>query len=193
MINPAPPLNEIRGHGPTLSDPIVVDPNSGYPIASTVDVQRPTEGSISARHNLADDEAYLGLVKVSIVGLSYYDGFINPRESVTLKRNPGNLVDFNAIEVYSVRHTQVGHIAADEAYYLAVLLDDNLASMEASVGYFESSEYTVPAQIRIYSSLENKNQVLRFLRKAHIRFSISHHAAQVRDAATSMPGLVCHL
>lgn len=64
-----------------------------------------------------------GLLNAKIVGVRFYNGYANPGEHVTLKREPTNLYDRNAIRVDNVMGTQIGHIpktiAAKLAKYMA--------------------------------------------------------------------------
>jgi SWI/SNF-related matrix-associated actin-dependent regulator of chromatin subfamily A3 len=65
-----------------------------------------------------------GSANAEIVGIKYYSGIISPGETGTVRRQPRNPYDANAIAVYTPQGgVQVGHIKREVAAVLAPLMD----------------------------------------------------------------------
>lgn len=60
----------------------------------------------------------------------YYNGKVNNNEMVSLRREPTNRYDRNAIRVDNVFGQQVGHIKREQAAALAPLVDKKYAKLE---------------------------------------------------------------
>ena len=77
-----------------------------------------------------DEEVYFGSFRADVVGIRYYHGKVNNHEMVSLRREPHNRYDFNAIRVDNVLGQQVGHIKKEQAAVLASIVDSNKAKIE---------------------------------------------------------------
>lgn len=74
-----------------------------------------------------DDNVYesyelYGILETKIVGIRYYNGVATVGEYVTVRREPSNLYDSNAIRIDNVFGTQVGHIPRTVASKLASMM-----------------------------------------------------------------------
>ena len=84
-----------------------------------------------AAHDDEDDAIYCGLAMAEIVGVQHYRGTIHPGETGTVRRQPSNPYDRNAIAVYSPHGgIQVGHIKREVAAVLAPLMDSRGLRLE---------------------------------------------------------------
>lgn len=87
-----------------------------------------------AAHDDEDDAIYCGLAMAEIVGVQHYRGTIHPGETGTVRRQPSNPYDRNAIAVYSPHGgIQVGHIKREVAAVLAPLMDSRGLRLEPRV------------------------------------------------------------
>ena len=89
-----------------------------------------------------------------IVGLQYYNGkdFDASRvSSFSLKREPGNKFDSNAIEVYS-KEVKIGYIPRTENKIIAKMMDQNI-HIVAKVTKFNADEVYRRIKVRLYQVL----------------------------------------
>lgn len=61
----------------------------------------------------------VGIIEDKIVGVRYYNGMATPGEQVSIRREPGNPYDSNAIRINNVQEVQIGHLPRTLAAKLA--------------------------------------------------------------------------
>mmetsp|Transcript_17983 Transcript_17983/g.55026 ORF Transcript_17983/g.55026 Transcript_17983/m.55026 type:complete len:306 (+) Transcript_17983:171-1088(+) len=71
----------------------------------------------------APAEFLFGVARSSVVGIRYYNGVVSKDEKLTLRREPANQYDANAIQVLNISGQQVGHIPRTLAKRLAPVMD----------------------------------------------------------------------
>ncbi len=89
-----------------------------------------------------------------IVGLQYYNGKdfdVSRVSSFSLKREPGNKFDSNAIEVYS-KEVKIGYIPRTENKIIAKMMDQNI-HIVAKVTKFNADEVYRRIKVRLYQVL----------------------------------------
>lgn len=77
-----------------------------------------------------ETEVCFGFMRGNVVGIRYYRGRVNNNEMVSLRREPQNPYDRNAVRVDNVYGVQVGHIKRELARALADVVDMKLARIE---------------------------------------------------------------
>lgn len=107
-------------------------------------------------------EAQERLVQVihgKIVGIQYYRGDCHVGEYVNLVREPNNRHDSNAICVQNMAGTQVGHVKATIAAWLAPIADDphRLCRLEGTIIHPHRTQWDIPVQIGVYATPERFN------------------------------------
>lgn len=80
--------------------------------------------------NAAESYELYGTVNTKIVGIQYYTGYASEGEYVSVRREPSNPHDPNAIRVDNVQRTQIGHIPRTMASKLAPYMDDGSLLVE---------------------------------------------------------------
>ena len=94
---------------------------------------------------------FYGTLDTKVVGLQYYTGFASVGEHVTIKRQPDNQYDSNAIRVTNVMGHQIGHIPRANAAKLAPFLDrGELVASGELMGTVAG--YDVPIKITLYGT-----------------------------------------
>ena len=90
------------------------------------------------------------VLRTEVVGLQYYSGAVliedcKLGDQVSLKRNPKNEIDGNAIEVYLPGGEQVGHIGREDAQYFNSIWDEleERATIIGLEGGLESEFYVL--------------------------------------------------
>ena len=77
-----------------------------------------------------ENETCFGMYRGTIVGIRYYGGTVCNNEMVSLRREPNNPYDRNAVRVDNVDGVQVGHIKREQARVLTDVVDGKLARIE---------------------------------------------------------------
>jgi SWI/SNF-related matrix-associated actin-dependent regulator of chromatin subfamily A3 len=128
-----------------------------------------------------DDDVYenyelYGILDTKIVGCRFYDGRVTLGEYVTVRREPRNQYDSNAIRIDNVQGKQIGHIPRQVAAKLAGLVDSRDLLVEGAVtgpkGFYET-----PLALKLFgttdpvaaAALKQRMQALRLPVTEHIR------------------------
>ncbi len=92
---------------------------------------------------------------VVTTGFDYYDGYeifdeLAICDELELRRQPDNLYDKNAIEVYTVSGVKLGYIPRIMNLIPAALADQNIAIGAEVSGLRDPSEHYRPVKMRLY-------------------------------------------
>ena len=117
-----------------------------------------------------------GTVNSKIVGIQYYTGHASEGEHVSIRREPSNPYDSNAIRVDNVQRAQIGHIPRQMASKLAPYLDDGSLLVEGALSGAKGT-YDCPIALKLYgtshpterANLINRMQVDRLPLDAIVR------------------------
>jgi len=120
---------------------------------------------ISDSEDELDNEVCIGGYRGDIVGIRYYRGTVNNNEMVSLRREPHNPYDRNAVRVDNVYGIQVGHIKRELAKALADVMDNRLARLEGVVPFGKNNIYTMPCDITFWGRPENEQEVIQRMRR----------------------------
>ncbi|KAF2744112.1 hypothetical protein M011DRAFT_521232 [Sporormia fimetaria CBS 119925] len=94
-----------------------------------------------------------GALHTKIVGVRYYRGYATVGEFVTLRREPQNAYDRNAIQAMNVRGEQIGHIPRTIAAKLAKYMDNRTLLFEGTITG-EKGQFDCPIEIKLYGTDE---------------------------------------
>jgi HIRAN domain len=104
-------------------------------------------GLLSGQGLAAVERTRVFLIEVTVAGLFYYDGnrdeilqSFGIGDSLVLQREPGNIYDSNAIEIYTKNLSKLGYIPRQHNTILAALLDQNIA-LNAEVSKLEFRDW----------------------------------------------------
>ena len=114
--------------------------------ASTQEIENDVRREIDLTQDFDDDvyESYelYGILNTKIVGCRFYDGRVTVGEYVTVRREPRNPYDSNAIRIDNIQAKQIGHIPRQVAVKLASLIDSRELLVEGAVtgpkGFYET-------------------------------------------------------
>ncbi|KAI9849243.1 MAG: hypothetical protein M1837_004702 [Sclerophora amabilis] len=103
-----------------------------------------------------DDYAYdrfelYGTLDTKIVGVRYYNGRATMGELVTVRREPSNPYDGNAVRIDNVRGDQVGHIPRQMASKLAPYMDSQALLVEGTLTG-EKMEFDCPIALNLFGA-----------------------------------------
>ena len=103
-------------------------------------------------------------VMSKVVGISYYRGLA---EKMSLKRDPSNEVDENAIKVMDGNNVQVGFIEKTSAKKLAPFLDEFADDIEIEINPTSNTNHswyiTIAIEIWIANDSDKKDKVQKGL------------------------------
>ncbi|KAI4223136.1 MAG: hypothetical protein L6R36_005639 [Xanthoria steineri] len=107
-----------------------------------------------------------GTLHTKIVGIQYYTGCATVGEFVSIRREPTNTFDPNAIRVSNVMRDQIGHIPRQIAAKLARYMDAGSLLVEGSLAGAKGS-YDCPIDLRLFgpSDREKKEELVNQLRR----------------------------
>jgi SWI/SNF-related matrix-associated actin-dependent regulator of chromatin subfamily A3 len=148
--------------------------------ASTQEIETDLRREIDLTQDFDDDvyenyELY-GILNTKIVGCRFYDGRVTVGEYVTVRREPRNQYDSNAIRIDNIQAKQIGHIPRQVAAKLASLIDSRDLLVEGAVtgpkGFYET-----PMALKLFgttdpvaaAALKQRMQDLRLPVTEHIR------------------------
>lgn len=100
-----------------------------------------------------DSWGLYGILPAKIVGVRYYNGYATMGELVTLRREPQNPYDSNAIQVLNVQGVQIGHIPRTVAAKLARYMDNRSLLLEGTITG-RKGEFDCPIEIKVYGTDE---------------------------------------
>lgn len=100
-----------------------------------------------------EDECWFAQICTKVVGVQHYDGVVSDGENVTMKRQPSNLYDSNALQVLNIRNEQVGHLPREIASTLSPLMDRIVSlRVEGVIPRGSGSAYSIPILIQCFSA-----------------------------------------
>ncbi|KAI4103934.1 MAG: hypothetical protein LQ339_004051 [Xanthoria mediterranea] len=107
-----------------------------------------------------------GTLHTKIVGIQYYTGCATVGEFVSIRREPSNTFDPNAIRVSNVMRDQIGHIPRQIAAKLARYMDASSLLVEGSLAGPKGA-YDCPIDLRLFgpSDREKKEELVNQLRR----------------------------
>ncbi|CAK0890013.1 unnamed protein product [Prorocentrum cordatum] len=118
-----------------------------------------------------------------VVGVQHYGGIVSDRESVVLRRQPGDPYDSNAIQVLNIRNEQIGHVPREVAATLAPVMDQLERSGEGATLRVEGhiprgskNVFSMPLQLAVYS-LDPQGSLAPRLRQLGDRLRSTYCAA----------------
>lgn len=108
----------------------------------------------------------VGTLHTKIVGIQYYTGCATVGEFVSIRREPSNTFDPNAIRVSNVMRDQIGHIPRQIAAKLARYMDAGSLLVEGSLAGVKSA-YDCPIDLRLFgpSDRQKKEELVNQLRR----------------------------
>ncbi|KAL8696081.1 MAG: hypothetical protein Q9201_007834 [Fulgogasparrea decipioides] len=128
-----------------------------------------------------DTEEYelYGTLRTKIVGVRYYTGYATIGEYVSVRREPSNPYDGNAIRVSNVMRDQIGHLGRREAAKLARYMDSGSLLIEGSLSGIKG-EYDCPIDIRLFgpSDRAKKQELVDQMRRDKLPLDAIVHRAQ---------------
>ncbi|CAD0048283.1 unnamed protein product [Aureobasidium pullulans] len=109
------------------------------------------ENVASSQNVPAAHEQYqkYGSVDTKIVGVRFYTGFATVGERITIKREPSNPYDPNAIRIDNMMNEQIGHIGRNMAAKLAKYIDNGWLLLEGSLSG-EIGQYDCPITMNLF-------------------------------------------
>ncbi|KAH0173538.1 SNF2 family DNA-dependent ATPase domain-containing protein, partial [Aureobasidium melanogenum] len=90
-----------------------------------------------------------GSLDTKIVGVRYYTGFATVGERITIKREPSNPYDPNAIRIDNMINEQIGHIGRNMAAKLAKYIDKGWLLLEGSLAG-EIGQFDCPIALNLF-------------------------------------------
>ncbi|KAL8841686.1 MAG: hypothetical protein Q9176_003081 [Flavoplaca citrina] len=101
----------------------------------------------------AEQYEIYGTLHTKIVGIQYYTGCATIGEYVSVRREPSNQYDPNAIRVSNVMRDQIGHIPRQIAAKLARYMDSGSLLVEGSLAGIKGA-YDCPIDLRLFGPSE---------------------------------------
>ena len=103
-----------------------------------------------------DDDVYdsyelYGVLDTKVVGCRYYDGRATVGEYVTVRREPSNQYDSNAIRIDNCIRQQIGHIPRQVAAKLASLMDAGSILVEGALTG-QKGYYDCPCALKLFGT-----------------------------------------
>ena len=125
--------------------------------ASTQEMEDDARREINLTQDFDDDvydnyELY-GILNTKIVGCRFYDGRVTVGEYVTVRREPSNPYDRNAIRIDNVSAKQIGHIPKQVAAKLAGLMDSRALLVEGAITG-QKGFYDCPAALKLFGTTD---------------------------------------
>ncbi|KAI4211169.1 MAG: hypothetical protein LQ351_006069 [Letrouitia transgressa] len=105
----------------------------------------------------AEEFELYGTWQTRIVGVRYYHGTATVGEYVTIRREPSNPYDSNAIRVSNVIGDQIGHIGRKEAAKLAPYMDSGRLLLEGRLAGHKG-EYDCPIDLKLFGSSDTSKK-----------------------------------
>src|SRR5271155_10796 len=126
-----------------------------------------------------DDDVYdnyelYGILNTKIVGCRFYDGRVTVGEYVTVRREPRNAYDSNAIRIDNIQAKQIGHIPRQVAAKLASLMDSSELLVEGAVtgpkGFYET-----PMALKLFGTTDTVAAAALKQRMQDLRLPVTDH------------------
>ncbi|KAL9604526.1 MAG: hypothetical protein Q9219_000491 [cf. Caloplaca sp. 3 TL-2023] len=101
-----------------------------------------------------------GTIHTKIVGIQYYTGYATVGEFVSVRREPNNPYDRNAIRINNVLGDQIGHIGRREAAKLARYIDNGSLLVEGAIAG-RKGQFDCPIDLKLFGPCDrDKKQSL---------------------------------
>ncbi|PGH01214.1 hypothetical protein AJ79_07985 [Helicocarpus griseus UAMH5409] len=118
---------------------------------------------VDATQGGADEDAFNNFqlydtLPTKVVGLRYYNGHATVGEYVTMKREPSNRYDPNAIRVDNVMGVQIGHIPRTIASKLAPYMDSRSLLVEGVLSG-NKGVYDCPIDLKLFGASDPVKQI----------------------------------
>ena len=146
--------------------------------ASTQEIENDVRREIDLTQDFDDDvydsyELY-GILNTKIVGCRFYDGRVTVGEYVTVRREPRNPYDSNAIRIDNIQAKQIGHIPRQVAEKLAHLIDSRELLVEGAVtgpkGFYET-----PMALKLFGTTDPVAAAALKQRMQGLRLPVTDH------------------
>ncbi|KAL9020661.1 MAG: hypothetical protein Q9185_002109 [Variospora sp. 1 TL-2023] len=98
-----------------------------------------------------------GTMRIKIVGIQYYSGYASAGEYVSVRREPSNPFDSNAIRINNVMGDQIGHIGKREAARLARYIDNGSLVVEGVLAGTKG-QFDCPINLKLFGSSDRSKK-----------------------------------
>ncbi|KAI4129439.1 MAG: hypothetical protein LQ338_002220 [Usnochroma carphineum] len=107
----------------------------------------------------AEGEEYelYGTMRTKIVGVRFYTGYASVGEYVSVRREPRNQYDPNAIRINNVMGDQIGHIGRNEAARLAPYMDNGSLVVEGVLAGTKG-QFDCPINLKLFGSSDRSRK-----------------------------------
>ncbi|KAI4183547.1 MAG: hypothetical protein LQ346_006301 [Caloplaca aetnensis] len=105
----------------------------------------------------AEEYELYGTMRTKIVGVQYYSGYASAGEYVSVRREPGNQYDSNAIRINNVMGDQIGHIGRKEAAKLARYIDNGTLMVEGVLSGTKG-QFDCPINLKLFGSSDRSKK-----------------------------------
>jgi SWI/SNF-related matrix-associated actin-dependent regulator of chromatin subfamily A3 len=156
---------------------VSTDVRDGWSV-STQEIESDLRREIDLTQDIDDDvyehyELY-GILNTKIVGCRFYDGRVTVGEYVTVRREPRNQYDSNAIRIDNIQAKQIGHIPRQVAAKLANLIDSRDLLVEGAVtgpkGFYET-----PMALKLFGTTDPVAAAALKQRMQDLRLPVTEH------------------
>ena len=101
--------------------------------------------------NATESYELYGTVNTKVVGIQYYTGHASEGEYVSVRREPSNPYDPNAIRIDNMQRAQIGHIPRQMAAKLAQYMDDGSLLVEGTLSG-QKGAYDFPIALKLFGT-----------------------------------------
>ncbi|KAL8989148.1 MAG: hypothetical protein Q9177_001905 [Variospora cf. flavescens] len=105
----------------------------------------------------AEEYELYGTMRTKIVGIQYYSGYASAGEYVSVRREPSNPFDSNAIRINNVMGDQIGHIGKREAARLARYIDNGSLVIEGVLAGTKG-QFDCPINLKLFGSSDRSKK-----------------------------------
>ncbi|KAI4278901.1 MAG: hypothetical protein L6R35_006073, partial [Caloplaca aegaea] len=105
----------------------------------------------------AEEYELYGTMRTKIVGIQYYSGYASAGEYVSVRREPLNRFDSNAIRINNVMGDQIGHIGKREAARLARYIDNGSLVVEGVLAGTKG-QFDCPINLKLFGSSDRSKK-----------------------------------
>ncbi|KAL8948423.1 MAG: hypothetical protein Q9222_005389 [Ikaeria aurantiellina] len=148
--------NGITQSQPTLSQPTQSQRDAWLEEQDANDTIVLTQEGNGGEDDTEEYEIY-GTLQTKIVGIQYYTGCATVGEFVSVRREPANQYDSNAIRISNVMQDQIGHIPRRMAAKLAPYMDSGYLLIEGSISG-PKGVYDCPIDLKLFGSSDRESK-----------------------------------
>ncbi|KAL8937424.1 MAG: hypothetical protein Q9216_004435, partial [Gyalolechia sp. 2 TL-2023] len=98
-----------------------------------------------------------GILSTKIVGVQYYTGYATIGEYVSVRRQPTNPYDSNAIRINNVLGDQIGHIGRGPAAKLTPYIDNGSLLVEGAIAG-SKGQYDCPINLKLFGPMDRSQK-----------------------------------